>query len=89
LQRSPESPQHGNRNLSCIVETTNFDVITYEALRGKSGEVKASEKEPLKRGITKEYIEDFIDDVEHAEGAICGEIKRLDAYLEILDIIGL
>lgn len=35
--------------LSCIVETTNFEVITYEALRGKSGEVMANEKELLKR----------------------------------------
>jgi hypothetical protein len=58
-------------------------------LRGKSVEVKANEKELLKRGIKKEYIEDFIDNAEHAEGAICGEIKRLDAYLDILDIIGL
>jgi len=38
--------------LSCIVETTNFEVITYEALRGKSGELKASEKELL-RNILK------------------------------------
>jgi hypothetical protein len=37
----------------------------------KIREVKANEKELLKRGIKKEYIEDFIDNAEHAEGAIC------------------
>jgi predicted nucleotide-binding protein (sugar kinase/HSP70/actin superfamily) len=74
--------------LPCIVETVNYQVVTYESLRGKGEEAKARKNDLIKAGIEEKYIKDFAEDVESAERAICGNEERLSVYLEILDIIG-
>ncbi|AGJ62776.1 hypothetical protein [Saccharolobus islandicus] len=75
--------------LPCIVETVNYQVVTYESLRGKGEEIRKRKDELIKAGIEEKYIEDLAEDVESVEGAICGNEKRLNAYLEILNIIGI
>ncbi|ADX82777.1 hypothetical protein GO599_13820 [Sulfolobus islandicus] len=75
--------------LPCIVETVNYQVVTYESLRGKGEEAKAKEDELIKAGIEEKYIDDFIEDAESGEGDVCGDNKRLEAYLEVLSILGL
>jgi hypothetical protein len=74
--------------LPCIVETVNYQVVTYESLRGKGEEIRKRKGDLIKAGIEEKYIKDFAEDVESAEGAICGNEERLSAYLEILNIIG-
>ncbi|MQL56244.1 hypothetical protein [Acidianus ambivalens] len=75
--------------LPCIVETVNYQVVTHESLRGKGEEIRKRKDELIKAGIEEKYVEDLAEDVESAEGAICGNEKRLNAYLEILNIIGI
>ncbi|ACP44853.1 hypothetical protein YG5714_0558 [Sulfolobus islandicus Y.G.57.14] len=75
--------------LPCIVETVNYQVLTYESLRGKGEEAKTRKSELMKAGIEEKYINDFIEDAESGEGDVCGDGKRLEAYLEILSVLGL
>ena len=70
--------------LPCIVETVTNQVITYESLRGLSKVIKAKEEELVEAGIDRKFIEDFAEDVENAEGAICGTEERVRAYIQIL-----
>jgi len=37
--------------LACTVETVNYQVVTYESLRGKGEEAKARKSELIKAGI--------------------------------------
>lgn len=56
--------------LPCIVETINYQVVTYESLRGKGEEAKAKKSELIKDRIEEKYINDFIQDAESGEGDV-------------------
>jgi hypothetical protein len=75
--------------LPCIVETVNYQVVTYGSLREKGEEAKARKRELIKAGIEERSINDFVQDAESGKGDVCGDDKRLEAYLEILSILGL
>lgn len=56
--------------LPCIVETINYQVVTYESLRGKGEEAKARKRELIKAGIEERSINDFVQDAESGEGDV-------------------
>ena len=73
--------------LPCIVDTTTYEVLTFESIRELADVIKAKKEELIKKGISERYINDFIEDLETSEGAICGSSERLEAYLDILDSV--
>ena len=74
--------------MPCIVETVSNEVVTFESLRGVSREVAKKRGELIRAGVKEEYIEDFIYEVEHSTGPICGSLERIEAYLAILEVLG-
>ena len=56
--------------LPCIVETVNYQVVTYGSLREKGEEAKARKRELIKAGIEERYINDLIQDAESGEGDV-------------------
>ena len=74
--------------MPCIVETVSNEVVTFESLRGISERVIQRREDLISAGVKEEYIEDFIYEVEHSTGPICGSLEKIEAYLAILEVLG-
>ena len=78
----------GFQVMPCIVETVSNEVVTFESLRGVSKKVIQAREDLIRAGVKEEYIEDFVYEAENSTGPICGSLERIEAYLAILEAVG-